>query len=209
MPFKFGLFKQLAHRHVEFIELPSRPRIDSWWCLGNYNIDCLLIGGVGCSFLKNEAFFILQHAIIDSIFYLSTSYDQGFEVQKVLGKKCLWNMGNKFFTTIWIWSSSLGLVIIWAALALHLVMKVEKDSFDCCLVVSKSLLITSTSMLYLYWLWNSRQMLSQLLALALSKLRNHLRAAPVKVFWNISTKSSSVAPRGYMALMYFFKWDFR
>jgi len=59
-------------------------------------------------------------------------------------------MGNKFFSTIWIYSSSLGLVIIWAALALHLVMKVEKDSFGYCLVVPKSLLVISTSMLYLY-----------------------------------------------------------
>ena len=185
MPFKFELFKQLVHRHVEFIELPMRPRIDNWWCLGNYNIDCLLIGGVGCNFLKNEAFFILQHAIIDSIFHLSTSYDQGFEIRKVLGKKCLWNMGNKFFTTIWIWSSSLGLVIIWAALAFHLVMKAEKDSFGYCLVVFKSLLVTSISMLCLYRLWKSRQMSTQLLALASSRLRNHLRAALVKPFWNI------------------------
>ena len=93
MPFKFELFKQSAHRHVEFIELPSRPRIDSWWCLGNYNIDCLLIGGVGWSFLKNEVLFILQHAIIDCIFHLSTSYDQRFEVQEVLGKKMLVESG--------------------------------------------------------------------------------------------------------------------
>ena len=67
--------------------------MDIWWCLGNYNIDCLLIGDVGCNFLKNEAFFILQHAIIDSIFHLSTSYDQGFEVWKVLGKKMLVEYG--------------------------------------------------------------------------------------------------------------------
>ena len=93
MPFKFELFKQLVHRHVEFIELPTRPRIDNWWCLGNYNTDCLLIGGVGCNFLKNEAFFILQRAIIDSIFHLSTSYDQGFEIRKVLGKKMLVEYG--------------------------------------------------------------------------------------------------------------------
>ena len=38
-------------------------------------------------------------------------------------------MGNKFFTTISICTSSLGLVIIWATLALHLVIKAEKDSF--------------------------------------------------------------------------------
>ena len=74
---------------MEFIELPSRPRIDSWQYLGTYNIDCFLIGGVGYNFLKNGAFFILQHAVIGSIFHLSTSYDQGFEVWKVLGKKML------------------------------------------------------------------------------------------------------------------------
>ena len=49
-------------------------------------------------------------------------------------------------------SSSLGLFIICATLELHLVMKVEKDSFGSYLVVSKSLLVTSTSILYLYWL---------------------------------------------------------
>ena len=78
---------------MEFIEFSLRPRIDSWWRLGNYNIDCLLIGSVGCSFLKNGAFFIFQHALIDSIFHLSTSYDQGFEVRKVLGKKMLVEYG--------------------------------------------------------------------------------------------------------------------
>ena len=78
---------------MEFIELSSRPRIDSWWCLGNYNIDYLLIGSIGCSFLKNGGFFILQHAIIDSIFHLSANYDQGFKVRKVLGKKMLAEYG--------------------------------------------------------------------------------------------------------------------
>ena len=57
-------------------------------------------------------------------------------------------MYNKFFTTIWICSSSLGLVIIWVALALHWVMKAKNDSLGSCLVVSKSLLVTS-KMLYL------------------------------------------------------------
>ena len=83
---------------------------------------------------------------------------KALKFRKYWAKRCLWNMGNKFFTTIWICSSSLGLVIIWATLALHLVMKVENDSFGYCLGVSKSLIVTSTSMLYLYWLWNSRQM---------------------------------------------------
>ena len=49
-------------------------------------------------------------------------------------------------------SSSLGLLIIYAALALHLVMKVEKDSFGSYLVVSRSLLVMSTSIFYLYCL---------------------------------------------------------
>ena len=49
-------------------------------------------------------------------------------------------------------SSPLGLLIICDALALHLVMKVEMDSFGSCLVVSKSLLRISTSILYLYCL---------------------------------------------------------
>jgi len=104
-------------------------------------------------------------------------------------------------------SYSFGLFIICAALDLHLVMKAEKDSFSSCLVVSKSLLVTSTSILYLYWLWNSLQMSSQFLALLSSMLRNHLRAALVKVFWNICTNISLVAPRGYIALMYIFRWD--
>ena len=52
-------------------------------------------------------------------------------------------------------------------------------------------------------------MSSQLLALASSRLKNHLRAAPVNVFWNIWASNFSVAPRGCMALIYIFKWDFR
>ena len=47
-------------------------------------------------------------------------------------------------------TSLLDLFIIYAALDLHLVMKVEKDSFDSCFVVSRSLLVISTFMLYLY-----------------------------------------------------------
>ena len=105
-------------------------------------------------------------------------------------------------------SSSLGLFIIYAALDLHLVMKVEKDSFDSCFMVSKSLLGISISMLYLYWLWNSQQMSFQLLALVSSRLRNHLRATPVRVFWNIWVSNSSIAPRGCMALIYILKRDF-
>ena len=77
-----------------------------------------------------------------------------------LGKYCankyLWHTGNKFFTTIANCSSSLGLFIIYATLALHLMMKVKKDSFGSCLVILRSLLFMSTSILYLYCLWNSR-----------------------------------------------------
>ena len=54
---------------------------------------------------------------------------------------------------------------------------------------------------------DSLQMSSQFLALLSSTLRNHLRVAPVKVFWNICTNISSVAPRGYIALIYIFRWD--
>ena len=133
---------------------------------------------------------------------------KALKLGKYWANKYLCYIGNKFFTTMVNCSSSLGLFIICAALDLHLVMKVEKDSFDSCLVVSKSLLVTSTSMLYLYCLWNSQQMSSQLLALASSRLRNYLRVAPVKVFWNIWASSSLVAPKGCMALMYIFKWDF-
>ena len=71
-------------------------------------------------------------------------------------------MGNKFFTTIVNCSSSFGIFIIWVALDLHLVMKAVKDSLGSCLVVSKPLLVTSTSMLYLYWLWNSQHMSFQI-----------------------------------------------
>ena len=106
------------------------------------------------------------------------------------------------------YSSSLGLLIICVALALHLVMKAEKDSFSSWLVVSRSLLVMSTSILYLYFLWNSRQMSSQLLTLTSSRLRNHLRAATVSVFWNIWASTSSIMPRGYIALIYIFRWDF-
>ena len=116
--------------------------------------------------------------------------------------------GNKFFTTIANCSSSLGLFIIYAALDRHLVMEVEKDSFGSYFVVSRSLFVISTSMLYLYLLWNSQQMSSQLFALESSRLRNHLRVALVRVFWNIWASSTSVAPRGCMALIYIFKWDF-
>ena len=38
-------------------------------------------------------------------------------------------------------------------------------------------------------------------------LWNHLRAAPVKVFWNICANISSLAPKGYIALMYIFRRD--
>ena len=62
-----------------------------------------------------------------------------------LGKYCankyLWYIGNKFFTTMANCSFSLSLLIISAALALHLVMKVENDSFGSSLVVSRSLLV--------------------------------------------------------------------
>ena len=129
-----------------------------------------------------------------------------------LGKYCankyLWYTSNKFFTTMANYSSSLGLLIIYVALALHLVMKVKKDSFSSCLVVSRSLLVISTSILYLYWLWNSQQMSSQLLALASSRLRNHLRATPVSVFWNIWVNTSSVVPKGYISFINIFRWDF-
>ena len=71
---------------------------------------------------------------------------------KYYANKYLWYIGNKFFTTMANCSFSLGLLIICAALTLHLVMKVEKDSFGSCLVVSRSLLVMSTSILYLYCL---------------------------------------------------------
>ena len=129
-------------------------------------------------------------------------------LKKYCANKYLWYTGNKFFTTMANYSSSLGLLIICVALALHLVMKAEKDSFSSWLVVSRSLLVMSTSILYLYFLWNSRQMSSQLLTLTSSRLRNHLRAATVSVFWNTWASTSSIMPRGYIALIYIFRWDF-
>ena len=87
----FEPFKQLAHGYVEFTELPSRPRIGNRWCLRIYNIDCFLIGGVGCHFLRSVASFI------DNIFHLSTSYDQGFEVGKWLGKEMFVAYGQQIF----------------------------------------------------------------------------------------------------------------
>ena len=125
----FEPFKQLAYGYVEFTELPSRPRIGNRWCLRIYNIDYFLIGGVGFRFLWRVAFLILS-----------------------IARRCLWYMGNKFFTTIWICFFSLGLFVIWAAFDLHLVIMVEKDSLGFCLVVSKSCLVMSTSILYLYCL---------------------------------------------------------
>ena len=133
--------------------------------------------------IKPSSFFNMPLLIASSTWVPTTT--NALKFGKYWAKRCLWNMGNKFFTTIWIFSSSLGLMIIWATLALHLVMKAEKDSFGYCLVVFKSLLVTSISMLCLYRLWKSRQMSTQLLALASSRLRNHLRAALVKPFWNI------------------------
>ena len=58
-----------------------------------------------------------------------------------------------FSTTMVNCASSFDLFIICVALDLHLIMKAEKDSFDSCLMVSKPLLVMSTSILYLYWLW--------------------------------------------------------
>ena len=133
---------------------------------------------------------------------------KALKLGKYYANKYLWYTGNKFFTTIANCSSSLGLLIICAVLALHLVMKVEKDSFGSYLVVSRSLLVMSTSILYLYYLWNSQQMSSQFLALASSRLRNYLKVAPVSVFWNIWASTSSVAPKGCIALIYIFRWDF-
>ena len=75
---------------------------------------------------------------------------KALKLGKYYANKYLWYTGNKFFTTMANCSSSLGLLIICAALALHLVMKVEKDSFGSCLVVSRSLLVISTSTLYMY-----------------------------------------------------------
>ena len=53
-------------------------------------MDCFLIGGVGCHFLRSVASFI------DNIFYLSTYYDQGFEFGKVLGKEMFVVVGTRF-----------------------------------------------------------------------------------------------------------------
>ena len=77
---------------------------------------------------------------------------KALKLGKYYANKYLWYTGNKFFTTIANCSSSLGLLIICAVLALHLVMKVEKDSFGSYLVVSRSFLVMSTSILYLYYL---------------------------------------------------------
>ena len=77
---------------------------------------------------------------------------KALKLGKYYANKYLWYTGNKFFTTMANCSSSLGLLIIYAALALHLVMKVEKDSFGSCLVVSRSLLVISISTLYMYCL---------------------------------------------------------
>ena len=130
---------------------------------------------------------------------------KALKLGKYYANKYLWYIGNKFFTTMAICSSSLDLLIICVTLALHLVMKAKKDSFGSCLIVSRSLLVMSTSILYLYYLWNSQQTSSQLLAFASSRFKNHLKAAPVSVFWNIWVSTSSVVPRGCIALIYIFR----
>ena len=133
--------------------------------------------------LSGSSFFIVPLFIASSIWVPAAM--KALKLGKHWANKYLWYTSNKFFTTIANCSSSLGIFIVCAVLDLHLVMKVEKDSFDSCFVVLRSLLVISTSMLYLYCLWNSWHMSSQLLALVNSRLKNHRRAALVKVFWNI------------------------
>ena len=60
-----------------------------------HNINHFPIGVVGHCFLGRVAFLILLYAIIDNIFHLSTSYDQGFEVGKVLCKEMLMVYGQQ------------------------------------------------------------------------------------------------------------------
>ena len=94
--------------------------------------------------------FIVQLFITSSIWVPATI--KALKLGKYCANKYLWYTSNKFFITMANYFSSLGLLIICAALALHLIMKVEKDSFSSCLVVSRSLLVMSTSILYLYCL---------------------------------------------------------
>ena len=156
--------------------------------------------------LGRPSIFIVPLFIASSIWVLVAI--KVLKLGKYYANKYLWYTGNKFFSTMANCSSPLDLLIICATLALHLVIKVENDSFGSFLVVSRSLLVMSTSILYFYCLWNSRQMASQFIALALSRLRNHLRTTPVSVFWNIWASTSSVTPKGCIAFIYIFIWDF-
>lgn len=103
---------------------------------------------------------------------------RALKLEKYYANRYLWYTCNRFFTTIVNCSSSLGRLIICAALAFHLVMKVEKDSLGSCLEVSRSLQAISTSVLYLYYLWNSLKMSSQVRVHVSSKIKNHLEGCP-------------------------------
>ena len=103
---------------------------------------------------------------------------RALKLEKYYANRYLWYTGNRFFTTIVNCSSSLGRLIICAALAFHLVMKAEKDSLGSCLVVSRSLWVISTSVLYLYYSWNSLKMSSHVRVHVSSKIKNHLEGCP-------------------------------
>ena len=96
-----------------------------------------------CS-LRNRSYILYSAIVYASSIWVPTAI-KALKLGKYCANKYLWHTGNKFFTTIANCSSSLGLFIICAALALHLMMKVKKDSFGSCLVVSRSLLVMSTS----------------------------------------------------------------
>ena len=68
--------------------------------------------------------FIVQLFITSSIWVPATI--KALKLGKYCANKYLWYTSNKFFITMANYFSSLGLLIICAALALHLIMKVER-----------------------------------------------------------------------------------
>ncbi|KAM7461701.1 hypothetical protein LguiA_029822 [Lonicera macranthoides] len=89
--------------------------------------------------------------------------------------------GVKFFCMISNCSSSSGRLDIWEAISLQRVTKSLKLSFSPCLAISRCLHVISKSSLDPYLVIKSLTISPQVFVWCLSKAKNHLRAAPVRV----------------------------
>ena len=86
---------------------------------------------------------------------------------------------SKFLIIMLIWSFSFGLLTILDTFPFHLVMYLENVSLTPCLVVSKSLKVTSIIVLKMNWSTNNSTSSFHTLVLLGSKLYYHLDAPPV------------------------------